>query len=435
MAVLTQDTQAGESPSASQGVRALVASALSGTLEVYDFVIFALLADVIGRLFFPPDTPAWFALVQALGIFSIGYLARPLGGLMFSSFADRFGRKQALVLTTFLMSASTLGVALTPTYATLGVGAPLLLILLRLVQGAALGGEIPNAWTFAAEHAPPARVGMTCGVLGSGITAGLAVGTLAMTALNWAFSPQEVADFAWRLPFLIGGIVGLAGLCLRRLLHETPVFARLKESDLTLEKPPLKIILRDHRRGVGLSVAACWIHSGAVLVVGLLTPVLLQKFYGYTALQALAASSVGTFFMFLGKIAGGFIIDRLGIGRFYLFGGLFFGAASFVFYTFAGVSLPLLFALYALAGLSVGIGAATPFVIVNAFPAAVRCTGVSLAYNISVVVFGALTPVLVTALDAFHPMGHAWYVLFVAALACLFGLYLTARGDRIAEDA
>ena len=414
--------------------RVLGLSAVGGALEFYDFIIFVFFASVIGPLFFPPEMPEWLVLIQTFGIFAAGYLVRPLGGIVMAHFGDRFGRKRVFALSVFLMSISTLAMACLPTYATLGIGAPVLLILFRMLQGAAIGGEVPGAWTFVAEHVPANRVGLACGFLCSGLTFGILLGSLIATCINWLFTPEQVSAFAWRIPFFIGGIFGLIGVYLRRWLSETPVFLAMKGNSRLHDTLPLKTVLKDHLHGVVISALLTWVLSAGIVVTTLMTSTFLQKLYGYSALESLLATSFGTLFLIIGTVSAGALVDRIGSGPFFTVAGLIFGAATFTFYSFAGVSLPVLFGLYAVMGLAVGMVGAVPYVMVRAFPAPVRFSGLSFSYNVAYAVFGGLTPVLVTTLLAVNPMAHAWYLVFIAALTSGLGLYLMANSTRVEGD-
>lgn len=205
--------------------KTLSLSALGGALEFYDFIIFVFFATVVGKLFFPADMPEWLRQLQTFGLFAAGYLARPLGGVIMAHFGDLLGRKRMFTLSIFMMAVPTLIMGLLPTYAQIGIWAPLALLLLRVIQGAAIGGEVPGAWVFVAEHVPARHVGYACGTLTSGLTAGILLGSLVATAINSFYSATEVQDYAWRIPFLLGGVFGLFSVYLRRWLHETPVFA------------------------------------------------------------------------------------------------------------------------------------------------------------------------------------------------------------------
>src|SRR5471032_2200795 len=171
-----------------QDFKTLSLAALGGALEFYDFIIFVFFAAVIGDLFFPADMPDWLRQVQTFGIFAAGYLARPLGGIIMAHFGDLFGRKRMFTLSVLLMSVPTLMMGLLPTYASIGVMAPVLLLLFRVMQGAAVGGEVPGAWVFVSEHVPANRGGFACGVLTGGLTAGILLGSVIATSANAIFT-------------------------------------------------------------------------------------------------------------------------------------------------------------------------------------------------------------------------------------------------------
>ncbi|MBB4406379.1 MULTISPECIES: MFS transporter [Agrobacterium tumefaciens complex] len=424
-------TPAAARPLNSQDYKTLGLSALGGALEFYDFIIFVFFATVIGHLFFPPEMPDWLVMIQTFGIFAAGYLVRPLGGIVLAHYGDRYGRKRVFAFSILLMALSTLGMALMPTYATIGVAAPILLIILRMLQGAAIGGEVPGAWTFVAEHVPFRRVGLACGFLTSGLSFGIMLGSLIAFAINSLFTPEDVAAYAWRIPFLLGGIFGLIAVYLRRWLEETPIFMEMKKSKSLTDKLPLGLVLKHHMRGVIISALLTWVLSAAIVVTTLMTATFLQKLYGYTPTQALAGTSFGTLFLIFGVIIAGALIDRIGSGLFFMGASIFFGIATFTFYSYAGTSLQTMFVLYGVMGLSVGMAGAVPYVMVRAFPASVRFSGLSFAYNVSYAVFGGLTPIGVTTALAINPMAHAWYLVFIAILAFAIGLYLYLRGSEI----
>ncbi|WHA42076.1 MFS transporter [Agrobacterium larrymoorei] len=414
-----------------QDYRTLGLSALGGALEFYDFIIFVFFATVIGHLFFPPEMPDWLVMIQTFGIFAAGYLVRPLGGIVLAHYGDRYGRKRVFAFSILLMALSTLGMALMPTYATIGIAAPILLIVLRMLQGAAIGGEVPGAWTFVSEHVPFRHVGLACGFLTSGLSLGIMLGSLIAFAINSIFSAEDVAGYAWRIPFLLGGVFGLIAVYLRRWLEETPVFNEMKKSKSLTDKLPLGLVLKNHMRGVIVSALLTWVLSAAIVVTTLMTATFLQKLYGYTPTQALAGTSFGTLFLIFGVIIAGALIDRIGSGIFFMGASIFFGLATFTFYSYAGTSLNVMFALYAVMGLSVGMAGAVPYVMVRAFPASVRFSGLSFAYNVSYAVFGGLTPIAVSTALAVNPMAHAWYLVFIAVLAFFIGVYLHLRGSEV----
>src|SRR5487761_2163847 len=189
-----------------QDYKTLVLAALGGALEFYDFIIFVFFAVVIGKLFFPASMPDWLRQVQTYGIFAAGYLARPLGGIVMAHFGDLFGRKRMFMLSILLMSLPTLMIGLLPTYVSIGIWAPIFLLLLRVMQGAAIGGEVPGAWVFVTEHVPARHVGFACGTLTAGLTSGILLGSLVAMSVNKIYTPAEVITEGWRIPFIIGGV-------------------------------------------------------------------------------------------------------------------------------------------------------------------------------------------------------------------------------------
>jgi MFS family permease len=391
--------------------RTLGLAALGGALEFYDFVIFVFFAVVIGKLFFPPDTPEWLRSLQTYGLFAAGYLARPIGGIVMAHFGDRIGRKKMFTLSVFLMSLPTLALGLLPTYATAGYAAPMLLLLMRLLQGAAIGGEIPGAWVFVSEHVPERRVGFACSVLTAGLTFGILLGSLVATAINVSFTQDAILDHVWRLPFLLGGVFGFVAVWLRRWLHETPIFEAMRLQKQLSQELPLKAVLRDHWRAVVGSMLLTWTLTAAIVVVILMTPTLIQKIFAVPAPQALFANSVATLCLTIGCLIYGLAADRFGGPRVLMLGCLALLASTLALYNgLAHGSLPLL-PTYAVAGFCVAIVGVIPSLIVRSFPAAVRFTGLSFSYNMAYAIFGGTTPLIVAA--ALHwssQFAPAWYV-------------------------
>ncbi|HEH9404900.1 TPA: MFS transporter [Aeromonas bestiarum] len=415
-----------------QDYKTLSLAALGGALEFYDFIIFVFFAVVIGELFFPADIPEWLRQFQTFGIFAAGYLARPLGGIIMAHFGDLIGRKRMFTLSILLMALPTLLIGLLPTYATLGIAAPLLLLLLRILQGAAIGGEVPGAWVFVAEHVPARRIGVACGTLTAGLTAGILLGSLVATAINRGMSPAEVSDWGWRLAFVLGGAFGIVAMYLRRWLHETPVFAEMQANKALAEELPLKTVLRNHKGSVLISMLLTWLLSAGIVVVILMTPTYLQKVHGISPADALTANSLAILALTLGCIFYGRLIDALGSGPTFMLGSLLLAGASYAFYHGLAAGMDQLIPLYMLAGFAVGIVGAVPYVMVNAFPAVVRFSGLSFSYNVAYAIFGGLTPMLVTLWMKNDMLAPSHYVVSLSALGFAIGLllWLQQRSQR-----
>lgn len=409
------------------GIRTLALSALGGTLEYYDFIVYVFFAQAIGALFFPAHTSDWLRDLQTFGIFAAGYLARPLGGAVFGHFADKLGRKRMFTLTVLLMALPTLLIGCLPTYASIGMAAPLLLLLMRILQGLAVGGELTGAWVFAAEHVPKQRYGLGLGILESGICGGVLLGSLVAGWVHTHYSAAEVQDFAWRLPFVLGGVFGLVSMYLRRLLEETPVFKALMAQNRTASEMPLRTVLREHRPALAYVALQTWILSAGFGVVMLLAPSYLHKLYDVTAAQALHANSLATLAMMVGSIVFGWSTDRFGPRPAMLIGwsGLLLSG-----YWLLGVPGhgDAMLVRYVVAGFFTGAVTLVPIVCVRAFPAAIRASGISFGYNVAYAIFGGLTPMLVSLLVHLDPAAPAHYVM----LACVAGLLsaFAARSSR-----
>jgi MFS family permease len=402
-------------------------SALGGALEYYDFIIFIFLAASIGQLFFPPEMPEWLKQLQVFGIFAAGYLARPIGGLLMAHYGDMIGRKRMFTFSLFLMAVPTFIMGLLPTYAQIGIAAPILLLIMRMLQGAAVGGEIPGACVFVAEHVPKNRIGLACGTLFSGFTTGILLGSMVAMAINHYFEPQAVLDYAWRLPFLLGGVFGVFALYLRRWLEETPVFIAMKEEKMLASELPLKRVIREHRKEIWPSMLLTWFLSAGIVTLTLLTPSIMQSQYDYSQADALTANSTAIVFLTIGCIFWGWLADRFNVYSVLIFGAVLMAVSSFYFYSSLPAPLSTTIFAYSLAGFSLGIVAMVPVVLVGLFPPAVRYSGFSFSYNIAYSIFGGFTPILIALWMKKQMLAPAYYLVAVSVIAIILAIYLSKR--------
>lgn len=397
-------------------IRTLALASLGGALEFYDFVIFVFFTAVIGKLFFSASLPDWVREIQTFGIFAAGYLARPLGGVVMAHFGDMHGRKRMFTLSILLMAIPTLLIGCLPTYHTAGVIAPLLLLAMRVLQGVAIGGEAPGGWVFVAEHAQQQRVGLAVGLLTGGLSLGILLGSLVAVGLNFMFSQAEIASGYWRLPFVLGGVFGFIAMFLRRWLNETPVFEEMRQRAALSLELPLGTVLKKHGRAVAISVISTWMLTAAIVAVILMTPVLLQKLFGLAPRAVQMANLAGTAALCLSVVAIGAATDRFGIRRVSIPILLLLIAATYGLYFGAAYSPSALLPLYTLAGIGAGGVVLTPILMVRAFPAHVRFTGVSFSYNLAYAVFGGLTPLVVAGFARANRFSPAHYIAVVTML-------------------
>lgn len=411
-------------PSAGTRKRAVIAAATGNALEWYDFTVYALFAVYIGQNFFKNDDPT-VQLIGSFMAFGLGYVARPLGALLLGSYGDRAGRKAALTMTIMLMALGTLLIAIAPPYAAIGIGAPLLIVCGRLLQGFSAGGEIGGATAFLVEHAPPDKKGQYASWLQASMGMSNVLGALVATVVTTMFSEQQIGEWAWRLPFIIGLAIAPVGLWMRATLDETPHFkeieARAKHGVAT-KKTPLRQLVRECPRQllVGMGLSVLWAAGPYSLIIYM--PIYQQKTMGFSSSQAFLASFIGNFFLIGGCLISGTLSDRLGRRTM-----LRIGAASLLVCVY-----PLMMWLQhahttqvlvivqcmfcTLIALFVGVA---PAALSEIFPTEVRSSGMSLSYNTAVTLLGGFAPAILTWITyatgiAFAP---ALYVMAAAVIS------------------
>ncbi len=414
-----------------QDIKTLGLAALGGALEFYDFVIFVFFTKTLGALFFPPDMPGWLSQIQVYGIFASGYIARPIGGIIMAHFGDLLGRKKMFSLSVLLMALPTLGIGLLPTYAQLGILAPLLLLLLRVIQGIAIGGEVPAAWVFVAEHVPKSRVGFACASLTSGLTLGILLGSLMATTIYTQLSAEDVLTFGWRIPFLVGGIFGFSAVWLRTWLKETPVFEAMKARKEISKDIPLKTVLRDHRPAVILSMFVTWMLTAGIMVLILMTPTLIQAQFNISATDAFLGNNWASFALVLGCLTSGLLADKIGYAKALLMGSVILLVSNYALYIDLSQGGENFFVLYPLAGFTVGVVGIVPSVMIAAFPPVIRFSGLSFSYNMSYAIFGAITPPFISYLSShLGGLAPAHYVAITTLVTIGISLHLILKQKK-----
>ena len=394
-----------------EDVRTLMLSSFGGALEFYDFVIYVFYAKELSELFFPASLNSFWALLNTYGIFAAGYLFRPLGGIVMAHFGDLFGRKRLFALSIMMMALPTLCLGLMPTFATIGYAAPILLLVLRMIQGVAIGGEIPAAWTFVSEHVPEKRIGMANGFLTGGLSLGILLGSLIALGMAKLFSSEAILNGAWRIPFIIGGLFGLLTLYLRSYLHETPVFKAMQQRKELATEMPVKVLVSKHKTAVSIGMLLTWFLTGCIVVILLAMPQLLTGSFGFSSTQAFEMQSMAIVMQMLGCVIYGLLADRLGTGRILIGGILFTGVMTALFYPALGkYNNSLIFILYLLLGLAAGVAGIVSAAMIRMFPPAIRFTGISFSYNVAYAIVGGLTLPLVQWLSRFSPIGAMYYI-------------------------
>jgi predicted MFS family arabinose efflux permease len=369
-------------------------ASLGAGLEYYDFVVYALLAPALRDAFFPSHGTHLSSL-EAFGLFTVGYVARPLGGVVFGSRGDRKGRKATFLHTTVLMAAATFAMGCLPTYAQAGLLAPAALVLLRFVQGLSFGGELPGAITFVAEHAGRRGTGAAAGVVMSGVTLGSLLAALLLNVLS-RVGEVSLGAWAWRIPFWCGGSLAAVAFAARLKMQETPVFSP------SGAKPSGPVVTLLTRYPLALACGLGVTLLGASLVVfPLYAPVFLTTTYGYPRDDVYTATTVSLVLATFATVACGRLADRCGPHRLLALTGVAWAlAVPGVFSllsrgTFAAL---LSFALLWQVATSLTVGSYMP-ILAGLFPTPVRYTGVACCYNGAFMLAGA-APMLFAALTA-----------------------------------
>ena len=405
----------------------VVAAAVAGNaLEFYDFVTYAFFAVYIGKTFFPAET-AYASLLMSVAVFGMGFLARPFGGFVFGVMGDRVGRRASMILTIVLMTVGTLGVALTPSYASIGIAAPIIVVLARLIQGLALGGEIGPSSAFLIESAPAGKRGLRgswlLGSQGVGILVAGIMGVLFSRMLNH----EDMLAWGWRVPFLVGLLIVPVAVYLRRVMPETlhTDGEQADKVDVTTHNAPGKLI----------TVAVGVILGGTVstYVGNYMTTYAIATLKMPAAAAMDATVAVGLFTLIF-SIVGGWLSDRYGRKPTMLWPRV--SAAVLTVPAFAllnAIPTPLTLVVISafLATLTAISGAASLVAIPEAFPRRHRALGMGIAYAIGVSVFGGTTQFIITWLIHVtgSPVAPAWYVTIASVITVLAMLAMPETRD------
>jgi MHS family proline/betaine transporter-like MFS transporter len=368
--------------------KTVAAGMIGNLLEWYDFAIYGYFAAAIGRHFFPHQDPV-AQLLSAFGVFAIGYLMRPVGGALIGHIGDRFGRRAALTFSVVAMAIPTFLIGLLPGYATIGLAAPVALTLLRMVQGLSVGGEYTSSMVFLVEHAPERRRGLMGALASCGATAGILLGSAVGAGFAATMSSAALEAWGWRIPFLLGLVVGIAGYGLRRHVPETLPTERR-------QRAPIVETLRDHWWVVlGIAGLSAFFAAGFYVTFVYLVS-WLQTADGIAPARALEINSFSMAVVLPITIAAGWLSDRTGRKPFLLLATILgFVAALPLWWMMHHPSAELAqlgqLGLVLIVGLFVG---ALPAAMVECAPPSVRCTAVALGYNVTLGVIGGLTPLV-----------------------------------------
>ncbi|ARN83527.1 hypothetical protein B1812_09625 [Methylocystis bryophila] len=411
--------------------RTVIAGLAGNVMEWYDFGIYGFFAAAIGAQFFPSGDPST-SLLASFGVFAAGFLARPLGGLLFGHIGDRLGRRAAVVSSVVLMIIPTLFMALLPTYAQIGVAAPILLVLLRLAQGLAVGGEYTTSMVLLVEEAQPSRRGFVGSFAPFGALGGLLLGSAVGAALLAILPERDASTWGWRLAFFSGLLIGLVVFLIRRRL---PPDKKILEAEQA-RKSPLGEAFRTQWRTILKVLGFTLGHGVGFYLCFVYLSTWLKEQQHVASSTALTLNSIAIFAMLIFTPLAGALSDRIGRKPVLIAGAA--GMALFAWPLLWIIDTPHLPAILAGLGafaLLLSCNGAGPAFLVEAFPKHVRCSGLSIAYNLAQSIFGGTVPMVAVFLIKItgNPLAPAFYLAAASALSLAMALLIGRETE--AEEA
>ncbi len=395
----------------------LFAGIVGNLLEWFDFAIYGFFALTIGKVFFPKEDPV-AQVIAAFGVFAIGFLMRPIGGLLLGYIGDKYGRQKAMLISVAAMAIPTFFVGILPGYETLGLAAPILLLLLRMIQGLSVGGEYTTSIVYMLEHTEPRRRGFVGAFAVSGAVGGILLGSAFGAFLASTLSPEALQEWGWRVPFLMGLILGLAGLYLRR--EPTAQGAPVVRSS-----NPLSDSLRFHRRVMLQISGLTMMNAVAFYMIFVYLVSWLETVDGIAPENALRINTISLLILIPIMIFSGWLSDRIGCKRILVAATCIISLLAWPLFTL--LHNPDVAMIYiGELGFAVIIGfylGAQPAFIVKVIPSAVRCTAAGLGYNVTLGIVGGLTPMVATWLvSRTHDDLSPAYMIIFAGLCSLVAL-------------
>jgi MFS family permease len=415
-------------------IRALTGSAIGSTIEWFDYFLYGTMAVIVfGHLFFPTVDPL-VSQMLSLTTFALAFLVRPLGGIIFSHIGDRIGRKKTLAVTLSLMGGSTALMGLLPTYDAVGILAPILLILLRLIQGVALGGEWGGGLLLAVEYSPRHRRGLYGAVPQLGALVGLALGNIVASFITSVLSEQDFISWGWRVPFLASVVLVFLGLWIRKQVGETPSFRKVLETRRTTKVPLLETV-KNYKPQLLMALGAKAIETSTFFFFATFTVYYLPTL-GFQKSQVLNAVLIAAILGIFSMLAFGWLSDRIGRKKVFIGGTVFMFLYAIPFFWLVNSGSYPLVALAIILGFGVvwpTYGSTLGTLLAETFPPAVRYTGTSLGYHVGAAIVGGPMPLIATALLARYNGNYLPIAFFVMACGLISIIAVSFTTDKTGQ--
>lgn len=403
--------------------RVLIASLVGSSIEWFDYFLYGTVAALVfNQLFFVNEDPT-IGLMLAYATFALSFFIRPFGGIIFSHIGDKVGRKKTLVLTLSIMGLATFGMGLLPTYEMIGIWAPILLLILRLIQGLGIGGEWGGAMLLAVEYAPENKRGLYGSVPQMGVTIGMVMGTLALSIMT--LLPEEAfMTWGWRVPFILSALLVLFGLWIRKGIDETPSFKKVQESG-DIPKLPIVETFKKHWKEVLIAIGAKFVETAPFYIFGTFIVSYATTQLGFSRTATLNTVMIATIITTILIPIMGSLSDRIGRKKLYVFGTVAMVLYAFPYFWLIHQGSVFLLVLATIIGLGIiwaPITAVLGTMFSEIFSAEVRYTGISLGYQIGAAVAGGTAPLVATFLlrqydNSYVPV--ALYIIFTAIVSLI----------------
>lgn len=407
--------------------KVIAAAAIGNFVEWFDFAVYGFLATLIANQFFTGNSPS-VGLLKTFAVFAVAFALRPLGGIVFGALGDRLGRKRILSITILMMAGATTLIGLLPTYASIGVMAPVLLTLARCVQGFSAGGEYAGAVAYLMEHAPRHKRAWYGSFVPVSTFSAFAVAAVLAYALEASLSPEAMASWGWRVPFLVAAPLGIVGLFLRWRMEETPAFKAVQVKGKGHAHSPLKATLRHHGRAIGCLGAFISLTALSFYMFTTYFATYLQVAGHLSRAQALLVSTVALLFAAAACPLAGAFSDRVGRRKTVGFTCLWVMVTVFPAYWLAGSGAvaPAIAGVLMLAVGALLCGVVTAALLAETFPTRTRYTASAITYNMAYTLFGGTAPLVATWLIDVtgSSLAPAFYLVAIALLALAGGLAL-----------